>query len=54
MNVDVWASVGTIAATLALFVVPGLVYTWYAIEHLVGDKRSYDRVIAESNGGIAG
>lgn len=51
MNVDVWASIGTIVATLVLFVVPGLVYTWYAIEHVIEDRGSYDRVIARSNGG---
>ena len=51
MNVDVWASIGTIVATLALLVVPGLVYTWYALEHLIDDQTSYERVIAKSNGG---
>jgi hypothetical protein len=34
MNVELWCSVGTIVATLALFIVPGLVYTWYALEHI--------------------
>jgi hypothetical protein len=34
MDADVWASIGTIVATLVLFAVPGLVYTWYALEHL--------------------
>ncbi len=34
MNAEIWASVGTIVATLVLLVVPGLVYTWYALEHL--------------------
>jgi hypothetical protein len=50
MNTEIWASIGIIAATLVLFVVPGLIYTWYAIEHLVGDKKSYESVIARSNG----
>ena len=36
---------------LVLFIVPGLIYTWYALEHLIDDKRSYARVIAEGNGG---
>jgi hypothetical protein len=40
MNVELWASVGTIVATLVLVVIPGLVYTWYALEHLAkGDGR---------------
>lgn len=51
MHADVWASIGTIVATLVLFVVPALVYTWYALEHVIEDKRSYDRVIARCNGG---
>jgi hypothetical protein len=51
MSVAVWASIGTVVATLVLFIVPGLVFTWYALEHLIEDKRSYERVIAKSNGG---
>jgi hypothetical protein len=53
MNAETWAAVGTIVATL-LFIVPGLVYTWYALEHLIGDKTSYPQVIARSNGGSMG
>jgi hypothetical protein len=34
MNAEAWASIGTIVATLLLLVVPGVVYTWYAIEHM--------------------
>ena len=33
MNAEIWATIGTIAATL-LFIVPGLVYTWYVLERL--------------------
>jgi hypothetical protein len=51
MNAELWASVGTIVATLALVVVPGLVYTWYALEHMIGDRKSYAAVVAKSNGG---
>jgi hypothetical protein len=51
MKAEIWASVGTIVATLALFIVPGLVYAWYVLEHLIGDKRSYARVIASGDGG---
>jgi hypothetical protein len=51
MNAEIWATAGTIVATLLLFIVPGLIYTWYALEHMIGDKTSYARVIAKSNGG---
>jgi hypothetical protein len=51
MNAEIWATIGTIVATLALFIVPGLIYTWYALEHLIGDKKSYAHAIAKSNGG---
>jgi len=39
MNAEIWASVGTILATLVLFLVPGLVYTWYALEHIAKDGK---------------
>jgi hypothetical protein len=32
MDAELWAVIGTIVATLVLFIVPGLVYTWYALE----------------------
>jgi hypothetical protein len=51
MNAEASAIIGTIAATLLLFIVPGLIYTWYALEHLIGDKRSYADAIAKSNRG---
>jgi hypothetical protein len=51
MSTELWAIVGTTVATLLLFIVPGVVYTWYALEHLIGDQRSYAHVIAKSNGG---
>jgi len=51
MNTELWATIGTILTTFALFIVPGLVYTWYALEHVIGDKKSYAKVIARSNGG---
>jgi hypothetical protein len=37
MNAEIWASIGTIVATLVLLIVPGLVYTWYALEHIAED-----------------
>jgi hypothetical protein len=46
MSVEVWALIGTTVATLVLFIVPGLVYTWYVLEHMIDDDRSYERVIA--------
>jgi hypothetical protein len=49
MNAETWATVGTILATLLLLIAPGLIYTWYALEHLIGDPKSYERVIARSN-----
>ena len=51
MNAEVWSSVGIAVATLVLFVVPGLVYAWYALEHVIADRKSYARVIARSDGG---
>jgi hypothetical protein len=51
MNTEIWASIGTIVATLVLLIVPGLIYTWYALEHLIGDRKSYESVIAQSNRG---
>ena len=51
MNAEIWAAVGALVATLVLFIVPVLVCTWYAIEHLIDDKQSYASVIAQSNGG---
>ena len=50
MNAEIWASIGTIVATFVLFIVPGLIYTWYALDCLIGDKESYESVIAKSNG----
>jgi hypothetical protein len=50
MNTEIWAAVGTTVATLVLFIVPGLVYTWYALESMIGDKDSYASVIAQSGG----
>ena len=51
MNAEIWASIGTIVATLLLFILPGLVYSWYALDHMIGDRKSYEGVIARSNGG---
>jgi hypothetical protein len=37
MKTEIWVSVGTIVAALALFIVPGLLYSWYALEYLIRD-----------------
>jgi len=49
MNAEIWSAVGTTVATLVLFIVPGLVYTWYALEFMIGDDESYPSVIAPSS-----
>ena len=50
MKAEIWATIGTIVATLLLVIVPGLLYTWHALEHMIADKKSYAQVIAKSNG----
>jgi hypothetical protein len=37
MSVELWCSLGTILGTLVLFIVPGLVYSWYALEQIAKD-----------------
>src|SRR6185437_11387755 len=49
MNAEIWAAVGTTIAMLVLFIVPGLVYTWYALESMIGDRESYASVIAQTD-----
>jgi hypothetical protein len=39
MNAEIWETVGTILSTLLLLIVPGLVYTWYALEHIDPKER---------------
>jgi len=34
MNIEIWCTVGTIIATLLLVIVPGVVYSWYALEYI--------------------
>jgi hypothetical protein len=46
MDTEIWASIGTVVATLVLIILPGLVYTWTVLDHMIGDKDSYERVIA--------
>jgi hypothetical protein len=47
MSVETWCTVGTIVGTLVLLILPGLVYTWYALEHMIGDKENYAPVVTE-------
>jgi len=51
MSAEIWATIGTVVATLLFVIVPGLIYAWYALEHMIDDRKSYERVIAQSNGG---
>lgn len=48
MSADVWISLGTAAATLAFLIVPGLLFTWYLLERMIGDDRSYAQVVAST------
>jgi hypothetical protein len=54
MNAEIWASSGIGVATLLLFIIPAVVYIWYALEHMIDDKQSSERAIAKSNGGTEG
>jgi hypothetical protein len=47
MSVETWCTFGTIVGTLVFLILPGLVYTWYALEHMIGGKENYARVVAE-------
>jgi hypothetical protein len=47
MSVEIWATIGTILGTVVLLVVPTLVFSWYALEQMIGDRRSYESVIAK-------
>ena len=40
MNAEIWASIGTVVATLVLLVVPVSIYSWYAIEHLIAGEQN--------------
>ena len=46
MSTELWASLGTAIATLALGVIPGVMYAYYVLESWVDDPASYERVIA--------
>jgi hypothetical protein len=44
MNAEVWASIGTVIATLLFVVVPGVVYAWYVLDGWIGDGDGYPDV----------
>lgn len=41
MSAEVWASIGTVIATLLFVVVPGVVYAWYVLDSWIGDGGGY-------------
>ncbi len=45
-NAELWASVGTVIATV-LLLAPGVVYAWYVLESWIDDDKSYAHVIEE-------
>jgi hypothetical protein len=45
MNAEIWASIGTVLATLLLVVIPTIVYAYYTLEEWIGDRRSYEPVV---------
>ena len=52
MNAEIWASIGTAVATVVFLVVPVLVYAWYALDEWIGDRDSYETVIAGSRASL--
>jgi len=44
MNAEIWASIGTVLATLLFVVVPGVVYAWYVLDAWIGDGDGYPDV----------
>ena len=43
---DFWAAFWTALATVALLVVPVVVYAYYALDGWIGNEDNYDRVMA--------
>ena len=41
MSAEVWASIGTVIATLLFVVGPGVVYAWYVLDSWIGDSGGY-------------
>jgi hypothetical protein len=45
-SADLWTVIGTTIFTVVFLLVPGVVYSWYALESWIDDGKSYGRVIA--------
>jgi hypothetical protein len=43
---DLWTVIGTTIFTVVFLLVPGVVYSWYALASWIDDDKSYARVIA--------
>jgi hypothetical protein len=43
---DLWTVIGTTIFTVVFLLVPGVAYSWYALESWIDDGKSYARVIA--------
>jgi hypothetical protein len=41
MSAEVWASIGTVVATLLFVVVPGVLYAWYVLDGWIGGGGGY-------------
>jgi hypothetical protein len=46
IDADVWMVIGTTLVTVVFLLVPGLVFSWYALKTWIDDDESYTRVIA--------
>jgi hypothetical protein len=44
MNVEIWATVGTILGTILLVIVPGVAFAYYVLEDWIGGRDSYPDV----------
>jgi hypothetical protein len=45
-SADLWVVIGTTLVTVVFLLVPGLVFSWYALDSMIDDDESYARVIA--------
>jgi hypothetical protein len=43
MDAEIWAWIGTTVATLLLVVAPGVLYAWYALEHIAEDRPAHTK-----------
>jgi hypothetical protein len=46
MSTELWSALGTTIVTFVFLVIPTIVFAYYALESLIDDSQSYDRVIA--------